>query len=100
MPRTTVDLEAPLLENLKALGHREGLSLGKVISELVAEALAHRRAQAGREPPPFEWIAKPLGARIDVADKEALWAILEEEDRARLGRSGASAAAPESQAAR
>jgi len=93
MPRTTVDLEVPILDELRTLSRREGRSLGKVISALVAEALAHRRAGTARRP--LEWVAKPLGARLDVADKAALLAVLEQEDRDRLAGHGTDGAGGE-----
>jgi hypothetical protein len=76
MPRTTVDIEAAVLRELKRLQKREGKSLGRLISELVAAALA---AEAGgpRECPPFRWQARPMQARVDLEDKEAVRAALE-----------------------
>jgi hypothetical protein len=29
---------------------------------------------------PFRWISQPMAARIDLADKEAVWAALDSED--------------------
>ncbi len=84
-----MDIEGPILQQLKTLGRREGRPLGKLISELVAEALAYRRA--GREAAPrLEWISKPMHAPLDWADKDALDAVLTRGDRQKLaGADGA-----------
>lgn len=76
MPRTTVDIDAPLLRDLKRLQKREGLSLGRLVSELLAEALGERQVHRP-EPPTFEWHARPMAARVDLADKDAIHAALE-----------------------
>jgi hypothetical protein len=50
---------------------REGKSLGRLISDLLAQALSKwREAEPARSP--FRWIAKPMDAKIDLADKHAL----------------------------
>jgi len=75
--RTTLDLEKPVLAELKAFGRREGRSLGQAASQLLAEALADR----GRQVKPaekFHWISRPMKARVDLSDKEAVFAALDE----------------------
>lgn len=56
---------------------KERKSLGALVSELVAEALAQRTR---RRPVPRElyWTTRAMGARIDISDKEALYAALDE----------------------
>ncbi len=44
--RTTVDIDDPILREVKAIHEKEGRSMGAVVSELLADALARRR---GRE---------------------------------------------------
>ena len=77
MSRTTLNLDTPLLEELHELRKKERKSLGALVSELVAEALAHRsrRRSIPRE---FDWTSRAMGARIDISDKEALFAALDE----------------------
>jgi hypothetical protein len=78
--RTTVDIEAPVLKELKELQKREGGTLGGLVSRLLAEALARKPR---REPKPaLQWKARPMGARVDLADKDAVYAILDRPDRA------------------
>lgn len=78
--RTTVDIEAPVLKELRALQKREGGTLGELVSRLLAEALSRRPPRPA--PPPFEWFARPMGARVDLEDKEVVYAILDRADRA------------------
>lgn len=70
--RTTIDIDDPILRDLKRLQRREGKSLGRLVSDLLAQSLAK---QPHTEPPPapvFDWIARPMHARVDLADKHAL----------------------------
>lgn len=76
MARTTVDIDATVLRDLKRLQKRDGKPLGQLISELVAAALA-REETTEADLPPFTWTARPMGARIDLEDKEAVRAALD-----------------------
>jgi hypothetical protein len=76
MPRTTVDIDAAVLRDLKRLQRREGKALGQLISELVAAALA-REKTADQEAPPFRWTVRSMAARVDLEDKEAVHAALD-----------------------
>jgi hypothetical protein len=71
MPRTTIDLDGPVLEDLKRIQKREGRSLGRTASDLLAEAISRYGARK-RKPAAFRWIARPMKARVDLADKEAV----------------------------
>ena len=73
--RTTVDIDDPILREVKAIHEREGRSMGAVVSELLADALARRRS--GRERPVFHWTSRPMKALVDLADKDALHAALD-----------------------
>ncbi len=75
--RTTLDIDDPILKDLKRLQRREGKALGRLVSDLLAQALATRRA-ASPPPPPFQWITKPMQARVDLADKHALLDAMDE----------------------
>jgi hypothetical protein len=74
--RTTIDLDAPVLRELKRLQKREGKSLGRLVSELVAEAMSGRTSR-GSTDRPFRWISRPMGARVDLRDKEAVSRLLD-----------------------
>jgi hypothetical protein len=74
--RTTLDLATPVLKELKSLRDREGGSLGSLASRLLAEALTANRA--GTETPQeLRWETQPMSARVNLADKEAVYRALE-----------------------
>lgn len=78
MSRTTLDIESPILEEVRALQRREGRSMGRIVTELLAEALAARKRAPA--PPRLKWHSQPMGALVDIDDKEAVYAILDEDD--------------------
>jgi hypothetical protein len=69
MPRTTIDIDATVLRELKARKQREGKTLGRLVSELLARAM---QTADGPDERRLEWTSKPMGARVDLEDKEAL----------------------------
>jgi hypothetical protein len=73
--RTTLDIDDPVLREVKAIHEKEGRSMGAVVSELLAEALARRRA--GHPRPSFMWTFRPMKSLVDPADKEAIYAALD-----------------------
>lgn len=82
--RTTIDLDGPILRELKHLQKAEGKSLGRLVSDLVATALAMRKTSR-TDRPMFRWTARPMGARVDLRDKDAVQAALDGD-----GESGAA----------
>jgi len=78
MPRTTLDIDAPILRDLKRLQRLERKSLGRLVSELLAGVLRAPRTGAGTASP-LQWTARSMGAaRVDLRDKDALWRALDE----------------------
>jgi hypothetical protein len=75
--RTTLDIDDPILKDLKRLQKQEGKSLGRLVSDLLAAALRQRLARASR-PPGFSWFSAAMGARVDLADREAIFSVMEE----------------------
>ena len=75
MPRTTIDIDADVLRRLKAIQHRDHKTLGQVVSELLARAIAAEAAH--EELPPLHWPSKAVGLKVDLEDKEALWRLLD-----------------------
>jgi hypothetical protein len=75
MPRTTIDIDAPLLRELKKLREKEGRSLGQIVSQLLAEALARRKS--ARVSPNLQWVSRPMHALVPLSDKEAVYGILD-----------------------
>lgn len=74
--RTTLDLEKPVLDGLKALQRKEKTSLGKIASRLLAEGLS-RTAARSQTPPTFCWSSAPMRAKVDLSDKDALHRLMD-----------------------
>lgn len=71
--RTTIDLDDDILRALKRRQREERKTLGQLASELLAQALA-------AEPPPnvdIRWSTADLRPRVDLDDKDAVWAIFD-----------------------
>jgi hypothetical protein len=77
--RTTVDIEDPILKEIKAIHENAGRTMGSVVSEPLAEALARRRAAHSR--PSFRWTSRPMKSLIDLADQEVVYAALDVDRR-------------------
>ncbi len=73
--RTTIDLDPVVLATLKQRQQRDGKTLSLLVSELLAKALAEEAPGAAVS---INWPTAPMGARIDIDDKDALWAVLDE----------------------
>jgi len=71
MPRTTLDLDATVMRELRRRQAVEGKTIGALVSELLAAALAEPPA------PAFSWTARPMEARLDLEDKDAVYAALD-----------------------
>lgn len=74
MTRTTIDIDPAVLRQLKERTRREGKTLGRLVSELLARALRTERDAATQA---FEWTSRPMRAHVDLEDKEALRRTLE-----------------------
>lgn len=74
--RTTLDLADPVLKELKEVSMEEGGSLGEVASRLLADALSVR-ARGRKTKTQLDWSSQPMGARVDLADKDAVYRALD-----------------------
>ncbi len=75
MSRTTLDLDAGVLRELRERAGREGRSMGQLASELLAGAL---REDGPKPAAAFEWRTADLGhPSVDLEDDEAVWAVLD-----------------------
>jgi plasmid stability protein len=83
MPRTTFDIDATVLADLRRRAARESKSMGQVASELLAIGL---HDEAAVEQPPLKWARKDLGLKVDLEDKDAVWRILDAEEFGAGGR--------------
>ncbi len=67
--RTTIDIDAAVMRELKRRQRLEGKTLGGLVSELLASSLEQRApAQHG----PLAWKTSSMGALVDLEEKEAL----------------------------
>ena len=75
MTRTTLDIDSPILKEIKRLQREEGLSMGKLVSRLLADALARR----SRKTPKTElrWVSRRMNPLVDLSDKEAVYAVFD-----------------------
>ena len=80
MPRTTVDIEAPLLKEIKRLQREEGLPMGKLVSRLLADALERRRRTAPATKR-FRWVSREMKPLVDLSDKEAVYEVFDRDSR-------------------
>jgi plasmid stability protein len=78
MTRTTLDVDATVLKQLRDRAEAEGKSMGQVASEVLAPALVED--EGGRAPRPLHWRSKKMGTpKFDLEDKETLWMFLDRE---------------------
>lgn len=75
MARTTVDLDPTILKELKARALEEGKTLGALISELASTSLKARGASAPETR--IRWTSRPMGLKVDLRDKEAVYDLLD-----------------------
>ena len=75
--RTTIDIATPVLEELKRIQKRDGGTLGELVSGLLAEGLGARRAEPVTGD--LDWTSQPMRARVDLADKDAVFAVLDDD---------------------
>jgi hypothetical protein len=84
MPRTTLNIDKSVLDELKERARREGIPLGDLITSLLCRGLeAERRAD---ESEPFEWYSRDLGQpAIDTRNWSAFMERIYAEDDLRRG---------------
>jgi hypothetical protein len=81
--RTTLNIDAPLFEEVRRLAVAEAKSIGRVVSELLAEALhGRRRGKARTGTATFTWVSKPMQARVRLEQAGALYELADAADRA------------------
>ena len=69
MARTTIDIDAAVMRELKRRQRTEGKTLGRLVSELLATALEQPPAVPSAD---FDWTVRDMGALVDLEDKEAV----------------------------
>ncbi len=75
MPRTTLDLDATILEQLRRRAAAERKSMGQVASERLATVLGEGKQKS---PASLRWPSRRMGKPlVDLQDKDALWKALD-----------------------
>lgn len=74
--RTTVNIDDPILKELKRLQKQRKKSLGRLVSDLLAQALRDSSGER-KMPAPSAWVSRRMGPRVDFTDKDALYAVLD-----------------------
>lgn len=76
MARTTINLDATVLAELKARSTRERRPIGEVASDLLAAAL--KQAAPAEPAPRFQWKSGKLGKPlVDLYDDDAVSSVLD-----------------------
>jgi len=71
--RTTLDIDATVMRELRRRQAAEGKTIGALVSELLAAALAVSQAPSA----PLSWTVKEMSATVDLEDKDAVYAALD-----------------------
>ena len=76
MTIVSLEIDPEILKNLREIQEAEERPLDQIVSDLLAEAIQQRASSrpARRE---LKWISRPLGARFDLTDKEAIYSVQE-----------------------
>ena len=81
--RTTIDIDDPILRQLKDLQRQEGKSLGRLVSDLLASALeAHARGREA-DSESFDWTVREMGARYDLSSTSDLLDLMDRDPKGR-----------------
>lgn len=78
--RTTIDIDDPILKDLKRLQRREGKSLGRLVSDLLAQALDESQVKAAPASQ-FRWSSRQMDARVNLSDIDALHDAMDAAER-------------------
>lgn len=75
--RTTIDIDDPIMRDLKRLQRQQGKSLGKLVSDLLAVAMADTRGKVS-ERVDFAWETQGMGSRIQLDDLDQVLDALDD----------------------
>lgn len=77
--RTTLNIDDPVLEEIRQIQREEGGSIGKIVSILLADAVAARRNRT--ENAPFRWHVEPMRSKLDLRDQDAVYDLMDTDTR-------------------
>ncbi len=76
--RTTINIDNPILEELKRLGKSKKKTVSSLVNELLATSLKqHDMKQSSDSKPQLSWNSRPMEALVDIEDKDALFRALD-----------------------
>lgn len=75
MKRTTLVLEDGCMDRIRELARRQGRTMSELVNEILAEGLQRRRAKRPSPQLPSFAMGRP---RVDVADRDALEAVMDD----------------------
>ena len=75
MSRTTINIDPTVLRQVKRLASSQRKTLTQVVSELLVDALAKQDKDVPEAR--LSWKAKSMRARIDLANKDAIYEVLD-----------------------
>ena len=67
--RTTIDIDDPILRQVKKLSRERKASLGRVVSDLLGRALEAEEEPAAAD---LDFVVREMSPRYDLDDREAL----------------------------
>lgn len=73
--RTTIDIDNSVLAQLRERQRREHKTLGQLVSELLAMAMAEPAGESEAEPLP--WATAQMRPRVDLEDRDAVHRLLD-----------------------
>ena len=79
MARTTIDIDDTILKEIKAIQKKEGRSMGKIVSQLLAEALIEQKNSV--KTPRFKWISRQMRSLVDLSDKDEVYRVLDRDPK-------------------
>jgi len=76
--RTTLDIDGPILDELKKIQKREKKSIGRLVSDLLAVSLKNMKQSSSKIP---AWTTRSMQAKVNLNDKDALFSVLDSADK-------------------
>ncbi|MDE2927692.1 MAG: hypothetical protein OXT71_14955 [Acidobacteriota bacterium] len=72
--RIAINIPTSILKELKSIQTKEGGTLDELVTGFLAEGL--RARYAGQTDSELDWKSKSMRARVDLTEKEAVYAII------------------------
>ena len=76
--RTTLNIDEPVLDALKRLQSKVHRPLGRIVSDLLQEALKQEPYEQAKKPS-VPWVCREMEASVDLADRDAVYDAMDGE---------------------